>query len=135
MLQVKTYLDKSPIHGTGVFAAQDIKKGDLIWRFIPTMDKTIDIVEMIDIAYSKNKIQRDFIDIYSFYDKQLEKWILPTDNYRFTNHSDFPNTIAIKNGDVTANKNIIIGEELTINYFEIDGFAEDKLLKRKKSNA
>jgi SET domain-containing protein len=134
MLQVKTYLDKSPIHGTGVFAAQDIKKGDLIWRFIPTMDKRIDVVEMIDIAYSKNKIQRDFIDIYSFYDKQLEKWILPTDNYRFTNHSIFPNAVAIKNGDIIANKDIIIDEELTVNYFEIDGFAEDKILKLKKAN-
>ena len=135
MLQVKTYLDKSSIHGTGVFAAQEIKKGDLIWRFSPTMDKVIDVIEMIDIAYSKNKIERDFIDIYSFYDKQLGKWILPTDNDRFTNHSDFPNTAAIKNGDVIANKNIIIGEELTINYYEIDGFAEDKFLKKEKSNA
>ena len=34
MLLVKTYLDRSPIHGLGVYAAERIRKGTKIWRFV-----------------------------------------------------------------------------------------------------
>ena len=39
MLLVKTYLDKSPIHGIGVFAAERIPKGTKIWRFVDGFDR------------------------------------------------------------------------------------------------
>ena len=39
MLLVKTYLDKSRIHGLGVFAAQPICKGAKIWRFVYGFDR------------------------------------------------------------------------------------------------
>jgi SET domain-containing protein len=34
MLLVKTYLDKSAIHGLGVFAGEVIRKGAKVWRFV-----------------------------------------------------------------------------------------------------
>ena len=34
MLLVKTRLGKSRIHGLGVFAAQPIRKGQPVWRFV-----------------------------------------------------------------------------------------------------
>ena len=39
MLLVKTYLDKSPIHGLGVFAAERIPRGAKIWRFVEGFDR------------------------------------------------------------------------------------------------
>jgi len=38
MLLIKTYLDKSPIHGIGVFAGEFIKKGTQVWEFNPLID-------------------------------------------------------------------------------------------------
>ena len=120
MLRVKTYLDKSSIHGIGVFSAQDIKGGDLIWRFVPEIDRIIE-------SSIQDEQDKDFIDTYAYYDKQLNTWILSADNDRFTNHSESPNTFAVDNGDVFACKDISIGEEITINYYKIDKFAESKL--------
>src|SRR6185312_11978 len=39
MLLVKTYLDKSAIHGLGVFAAERIRKETKIWRFVYGFDQ------------------------------------------------------------------------------------------------
>src|SRR5262245_65732568 len=39
MLLVKTYLDKSAIHGLGVFAGQVIRKGTKVWRFVEGFDR------------------------------------------------------------------------------------------------
>ncbi len=40
MLVVKTFLKFSPIHGLGCFAGEDLKKGQLVWRFDPGIDLT-----------------------------------------------------------------------------------------------
>ena len=39
MLLVKTYLEKSAIHGLGVFAGEFIAKGTKIWRFVEDFDR------------------------------------------------------------------------------------------------
>lgn len=33
MLTVDTYIDESPVHGRGIYAAEPIGKGELVWRF------------------------------------------------------------------------------------------------------
>src|SRR5258708_3685748 len=38
MMLVRTYLSNSSIEGIGVFAADPIRKGDLIWRLDPKFD-------------------------------------------------------------------------------------------------
>lgn len=124
MLRVKTYLDKSPIHGIGVFAAQEIAEGTLIWEFNPQIDK---ILEIHSTEFLKNELDREFITKYAFFDRQLKKWVLSVDNDRFTNHSDTPNTYALSTSEVVALRDIHAGEEITINYFEIDSLVNDKL--------
>ena len=39
MLLVKTYLDKSSIHGVGVFAGETIRKDQKIWRLVYGLDR------------------------------------------------------------------------------------------------
>jgi hypothetical protein len=39
MLLVKTYLSASPIHGIGLFAAEPIAKGTVIWCFDERVDR------------------------------------------------------------------------------------------------
>lgn len=38
MLLVKVRVDKSSIHGFGVYSAERIKKGKPVWRFIAAFD-------------------------------------------------------------------------------------------------
>jgi SET domain-containing protein len=123
MLKVKTYIDKSPIHGIGLFADEDIPKGTLVWEFSDGYD--ISLSRFGDLI---TKIQRDFLVKYSFFDKQLHFWILSADDDRFTNHSEDPNTIPLDNGKMVAARDIKSGEEITANYYEIDDYADDKLL-------
>jgi SET domain-containing protein len=127
MLQIKTYLDKSPIHGIGVFADEDIKKDQLIWKF----DKQTDIAlgDKESINCNIEEIQKQYPNYYIYFDLQFQQLIFLGDNDRFTNHSDNPNTENDINGDVFALKEIKKGEELTLNYYDIDSFAKYRLEK------
>ena len=122
MLVVRTYLDKSDIDGLGVFAAEDIKKGSIIWEFNPTIDKELD-------QFVASRIEFEFITKYSYYDKQLNKWILSSDNDKFTNHSDYPNAGPDAEGRMIALVDIHKDDEITANYYDIDYDANLKFNK------
>ncbi len=125
MLRVKTYLDKSPIHGIGVFAAENVVAGSLVWTFYPNIDRILDINEKT--LRHQFFLDQEFIIKYAFLDKQTGLFILSADNDRFTNHSDHPNTKPDDLGNMLAVRDIIKGEEITANYYEIDKYADDKL--------
>ena len=124
MLLVKTYLDKSAIHGLGVFAGERIRKGTKIWRF----------VEGFDHAYSPKqfaklpKPAREFLKNYGY---RVDGEILFTvDNDRHINHSEDPNTF-LKSGYAIARRNIAKGEEITNDYREFDAALCASFLKKK----
>ena len=124
MLLVKTYLDKSAIHGLGVFAGELIRKGTKIWRF----------VEGFDHAYSPKqfaklpKQARDFLKNYGY---RVDGEVLFTvDNDRHINHSEDPNTF-LKSGYAIARRNIRKGEEITNDYREFDAGLCASFLKKK----
>jgi len=116
MLLVQTYLAPSPIHGTGVFAAEHITKGTITWQLHPVYDLII-FKENMPLVPS---FVREYLERFAFTDKAGNK-VLCGDNDKFMNHSDTPN----QHGDLntmtdTALRDIEIGEELTVNYFDID---------------
>jgi SET domain-containing protein len=121
MLKVKTYIDKSPINGTGLFAAEPIKKDTVIW----------DIDPMLDRLYTDRHLEemdeqtQAFVKKYAYKDEGL--WILCVDDARFMNHSKSPSTKNGKAKETIASHDIVIGEELTCDYDEIDDAAKDKL--------
>jgi len=124
MLLVKTYLDKSEIHGLGVFAGERIRKRTKIWRF----------VEGFDHAYSPKqfaklpKPAREFLKNYGY---RVDGEILFTvDNDRHINHSEDPNTY-LKSGYAIARRNIRKGEEITNDYREFDAGLCASFLKKK----
>ena len=121
MLLVKTNVGISPIHGIGLFAGEDISEGEVIWEYNPNMDRQIDGITL-------SGLDEEFVRIYAYHDKQLDKWILPIDNDRFTNHSECPNTGPLEDGRMVARQCIECGEELTIDYREIDQLWNQKLL-------
>lgn len=125
MLLIKTYVDKSPIHGLGVFAAETLPKGTKIWRY----------VEGFDRAYSPKQFRklpkqaREFLKLYGY---RVDGEILfPADYDRHINHSDQPNTY-LHNGYVITSCKIAKGTEITNDYREFDAALCAAFLKEKK---
>jgi SET domain-containing protein len=113
MIVVKTKLDRSPISGIGVFASQDILKGDLIWKMTS--------ISSFHISPKKYKalsqIEKDFIIQKDYYwiDEQ-GNYVIPIDDSRFVNHSSDPNIIEQDDNHCVASRDIKQNEELTIDY-------------------
>ncbi|KAI95883.1 SET domain-containing protein [Rhodomicrobium vannielii ATCC 17100] len=117
MMLVRTYLSNSAIEGVGIYAAEPIKKGDVIWRLEPKFDV---FFTEADIEELPSHMQ-DFIQRYSYPHMQKKGiWVLESDNGRFMNHSEAPNTDFTDAELGYAICDIAAGEEITCNYHEFD---------------
>lgn len=126
MLLVKTYLDKSPIHGLGVFAGEFIPQGTKIWRFVEGFDRAYSPKQFAKLP----KPARDFLKLYGY---RVDGEILFTADYdRHINHSDEPNT-EMRGGYVIARWDIPEGAEITNDYREFDAALCAAFLKEKKA--
>ena len=113
MLLVKTYLDRSPIHGIGVFAREAIRKDTKIWRFVEGFDRVWTAKQYARLP----KEAREFLKNYAY---RVDGEVLFTvDHDHHMNHADKPNTY-LKAGYTIARRNIRKGEELTVDYREFD---------------
>ena len=112
MLVVKTKLKEIKGKGIGLIADQEVKKGQVTWKFNP----------IIDIKVNKKDIPEEAKDFFKTYavDDGGDYLLLNTDNTRFTNHSDNPNTKTAGKNKNVAVRDIHVGEEITIDYNEID---------------
>lgn len=125
MLLVKTYLDKSKIHGIGVFAGEFIRKDTKIWRFVEGFDRFYSPKQYARLP----KAARDFIKFHGYrVDGEI---LLTVDHDRHMNHSDTPNTY-LKGGYAIARVNIRKGTEITNDYREFDATLCAAFLKTKK---
>lgn len=125
MLIVKTQLKYSEIHGLGCFAAENISKGQTVWRFD----------EGIDLVFSESELQKfpesfvEFLRMYAYspINETEKKYILCADNARHMNHDENPNLDETPEGLNVALRDIKAGEELTCNYRQFDKDASVKL--------
>ena len=115
MFRVPTFVSRSSIHGFGVFAAEAIKKGTIVWQFDEGADWILTPDEM---ALFPEKLQA-----------QMEAWtyqgedgcfILCSDGAKFMNHSFDPNCDDSGFIRTVAARDIQAGEELTCDYREFD---------------
>lgn len=124
MFVVKTKLGFSKIHGIGVFAEEFIHRGSVVQVYDTMLDK----------AYPKSMVRhanplfQEFIKQYAYLDGDVYILLLG-DNARFLNHSLYPNLVGFVGDNRTdmAHRDIDIGEELTVNYYEFDDEAVLKL--------
>lgn len=120
MLLVKTSLSSSPIHGSGLFAAQDIAKGIDMWTF----QEGFDLERTPGEVDALPAVAQEWFKRYGYLDKTLNLWILSFDDARFINHSENPNMrpdykrhrCAVG----VASRDIKKGEEITVDYREIE---------------
>ncbi len=123
MLTIRTSLGLSTIAGTGLFAAEFIPKGTIIWKFDPLLDQVY-AEEEYQAMLPSNK---SFLKTYCF--MYMGNYYLCVDNARFFNHSEEPNCMssdfnAFNLGCTIAKRDIEIGEELTDDY-SLFGFTEE----------
>lgn len=117
MLMVETELRQSSIHGVGTFLLEDVKAGDLVWRFDSRIDRIFSDAELETMP---ERLQA-FLSMYSTFHEPSGLWVLCGDNGRHFNHSDEPNTISlgVAFGDDVAAMDLPAGTELTTDYFKI----------------
>lgn len=116
MLMIRTTLGQSPIHGLGIFAAEPVAAGQVVWAFDPVFDR---IIPMEQFAAYPDHV-RAYLEHFCEYFPELGVLVLSGDDDRFTNHADDPNTdVAGENGpqaQVVATRDIAPGEEITCHY-------------------
>ena len=120
MLKVKTSIRLSPIHGLGLFAAEPIRQGQLIWIYDPKFDSKVSSQEADQFTESRKATLHHFA-----YRNDQGQWILCGDGALFMNHSDDPNCERIfhdsefpqsKEPITRAIRDIETGEELAARY-------------------
>lgn len=119
MLRVRTELSASPIAGLGLFAAEPIPRGTLIWKRDEAFDREYDLRDLSP----ENTLLRDMLLHYGYQPGDEPVFVLCGDDARFMNHSPNPNADDI--GEMTiARTDIAAGEEITCDYAKFDrGFA------------
>ncbi|TAK04710.1 SET domain-containing protein-lysine N-methyltransferase [Patescibacteria group bacterium] len=117
MLFVKTRLEKSPVHGIGLFADQRVAKGSLVYKMSSNLDVDISDADFQKLdVFSQKQIRH-----YGYFNDGT--WHLAFDDIRFCNHADVGN-ITVDAGApeyrLVAVRDIEAGEELLQDYGEFE---------------
>lgn len=123
MLLIDYYLDKSEIHGFGIFASKLIPKGTIVWQFTPGLDREWSQEEFKTLPI---KVQ-EYILHYGWLDPLTLMHRFPFDHDRFINWSNNPN-VGGTSDEIFALRDIQKGEELTFP-FEEDALSQIKQVK------
>lgn len=122
MLLVETYLEPSEVEGLGVFAAEFIPQGTVIWTFDPAVDLVLTEAQLAE----RPQIYKQYIQRYAYFDRSLNAYLLDGDHARFLNHSSDPNLdFGRGDGSGVAARDIQPGEEIFCDYSQ---FMEDVVL-------
>jgi uncharacterized protein len=112
MFVIKTRVGPSQIHGTGVFACENVAIGGPVWRFHPPFDQILSEQDIADLPQAA----REYLQIYAYTSSDLGgQLVLSGDHARFLNHSDDPNTEARPFLSI-ARRSIASGDEITCDY-------------------
>ena len=119
MFHIAVQLNKSPIHGLGLFAAQDITQGQKVYTANLSLDLLLSEAELSQL--SDDEIHT--IKHYGFFDQKEKKWHYAFDDIKFCNHSDQGN-IVFSAGSLVAKRDISKGEEITQDYREFENLRQ-----------
>jgi uncharacterized protein len=125
---VKTILAPSSIEGLGVFAAEYIKAGTVVWKFSSDVDLLLSDAEIASLP----QIVSEVCKRYAYRHGRQNNYVLCGDDAKFVNHSDDPNTVGVyppgdDQGLDIAVRDIEEGEEITCDYRTFDPEFTQKL--------
>jgi SET domain-containing protein len=117
MILIKNYVASSKIHGVGLFVAEPVKKGDLVWVYDERVDHKFD-----EKAYqSLPDAFKEYMKTYGYIEKADGCYYMAADNGKFINHSDSPNVYYSQCGmKGYAATDMSVGDEIVIDYSEFD---------------
>jgi SET domain-containing protein len=127
MIHIKYKLDRSKHHGIGLFADEDLKKGQLVYTASPLLDVNL-TQEQFDSLSDREKEEFRW---WGFFDKMSQRWHVDFDVSKFINHQDVGTLTQDKSHSeayLITTRNIKEGEELTQDYLE---FEKEEDLKRR----
>ena len=119
-----TFVKNSEIEGKGVFASQEIRRGAIVWKFVPEHDLSMSVEEYEKLDEGGKK----YIDKVAYLSAASHRYIYPPENdpALYTNHSRTNNLSVVMDDHISpephfvANRDIAKDEELTNNYLEFD---------------
>jgi hypothetical protein len=127
MIHIKYKIDKSKLHGVGLFTDEDLDKGQLVYTASPLLDVNL-TKKQFNSLDGKEKME---IRYWGFWDKINKVWHVDFDNSKFINHS-FNATLtqdpSFKDAYLITTRKVKKGEELTQNYLEFE--SKNDILKR-----
>lgn len=117
MLYIKTKIGPSNIEGTGLFADEYIPKDTVLWKFTPGFDLKFSADEIKKLP----EIIQRYMDRYTWLSKKSGKYCFPSDDAKYFNHSNTPNSLTTYYDDeeevvTKAIIDIHLGDEITENY-------------------
>lgn len=114
MLLVNAKAGPSRIHAMGLIAQELIPEGTKVWQFMPGFDVLIPETFMERLS----PIARVQVVYWAYFNIATRTFVLSSDDDRFTNHSDEPNTRLVEDRVVAA-RDIYAGEEITCDYTQL----------------
>ncbi|MBY0112938.1 MAG: SET domain-containing protein [Phycisphaerales bacterium] len=115
MLMVRARVAPSDLHGLGLFAAEFVPRGTVVWTFVAGFDRTFTRDQLLELPTHVREQVLFYCD--GDFDPATGVHTLSGDDARFTNHSDQPNTANAPDGISTvAIRDIQAGEEITWDY-------------------
>ena len=115
MVLVNASRGKSRIPGKGLIARELIRAGTVVWELQPGFDVVLTRAQFEEL----NPNSRDQVGRYIYTDVATGNYILCSDDAKYMNHSDTPNTRTEWHQTI-AIADIQPGEEITCNYYEFD---------------
>ena len=111
----------SKIHGTGVFANEDISKGTVIWQW----DENADQESSREEFNQKSEEEQKNILYYGYRSKNTGKYYVSNSDVHFINHYADSNSTEVIDpssgaGTMIAKRDIKAGEEITQDYREFE---------------
>lgn len=131
MLLIPIEIGPSPIHGVGVFTPKRISAGTTVWQFDPGLDQR----HPIALLELQPPHVRTYLAKFAVISLDRSSYYILGDHTFLINHSETANLAprddVVVNGEgvVVAARDIAAGEELTVNYAEIDGEDQARLMQ------
>ena len=123
MIHIAYALKESDKHGIGLFAAENLQKGAVVYTASPVLDLNI-TKEQFDALDEREKKEMRW---WGFWDAPHNVWHVDFDVSKFINHSTegtVTQNAAHQDAYLVTTRDVQAGEELTQNYLEFES-AED----------
>lgn len=119
MLHPNIEVRRSTIQGTGIFAKDFIKEGEVVWHETPEERERQYLVTFDELRKLPEKEQEEYLRYAYQVGPELysgRKHNKPEDPADYTNHSCDANTWFVNDHTMTARRDIMPGEEVTYDY-------------------